>query len=168
MKRVIVALFLCVMLLAALTAVAEGKATKVFALGTSGYTIEIAESFVEGERTQEDIEDDMVAYMHSPDTLLDFDVYQFSKEGYPEGLVDFAQQEAEAYKATEIALDGEINGIAAAWYRAQEEYEEQTYTTLTYVLEDGDQYVEIAFWLDGETAEQEAQAIINTLTFTNR
>jgi hypothetical protein len=28
--------------------------------------------------------------------------------------------------------------------------------------------VEIAFWLDGETAEEEAQAIINTLTFVQR
>ena len=31
-----------------------------------------------------------------------------------------------------------------------------------------DQYVEIAFWLDGETAEAEAQEIISTLTFIHR
>lgn len=35
--------------------------------------------------------------------------------------------------------------------------------------DDGDhQYVEIAFWLDGETAEAEAQEIISTLTFIQR
>ena len=59
-------------------------------------------------------------------------------------------------------------GHDAAWYRAVETYDGAEYTTLTYVLEDGDQYVEIAFWLDGESAEQEAQAIINTLTFVTR
>ena len=56
----------------------------------------------------------------------------------------------------------------AAWYRATETYEGVEYTTLTYALEDGDQYVEIVFWLDGENAEQEAQAIIDTLTFVTR
>ena len=166
MNRKIIALALCLMLLAA-CAVAEAG-TKVFQLGTSAYTIEIAESFEEGERTEEDISDDLVAYMHSPDTLLDFDVYQFGKEGFPEKLADFAKEEAEEYNATEVVTEGNINGIDAAWYRATETYEDVEYTTLTYVLEDGDQYVEIAFWLDGENAEQEAQAIINTLTFVTR
>ena len=166
MNRKIIALALCLMLLAA-CAVAEAG-TKVFQLGTSAYTVEIAESFEEGERTEEDIADDMVAYMHSPDTLLDFDVYQFSKDGYPDDLAEFAQAEGEDYEAIEIVTDGEINGIAAAWYRAEETYDGVTYTTLTYVLEDGDDYVEIAFWLDGEDAEAEAQAIIETLTFVAR
>lgn len=143
-------------------------ATKEYQLGTSVYTIEIAESFEEGERSEEDVKDDMVAYMHSPDTLLDFDVYQFSKDGYPDTLAAFVEQEAAEYEAAEVVTDGSINGIDAGWYRATETYEDQEYATLTYVLEDGDQYVELAFWLDGETAEEEAQAIINTLTFVER
>ncbi len=168
MKRslIIIALALCLALLAA-CAVAE-TGTKVFQLGTSVYTVEIDESFVEGERSEEDIQDDMVAYMQSPNTLLDFDVYQFSKEGYPDTLAEFAAQEAEDYGAVEVVTDGEINGIAAAWYRAVEAYDDQEYATLTYVLEDGDEYVEITFWLDGEDAEQEAQAIIETLSFVTR
>ena len=168
MKRKIIALALCVALMALCAAVAETAGTKVFQLGTSVYTVEIPDSFVEGERTEEDIADDQVAYMHSPDTLMDFDVYQFSKEGCQEKLADYAKAEAEEYNATEIVTDGNVNGIDAAWYRAVETYEGAEYTTLTYVLEDGDQYVEIAFWLDGENAEQEAQAIINTLTFVTR
>lgn len=161
------ALVLCLILLAA-CAVAEEAATKPLRLGTSAYAVEIPESYVEGERTEEDIEDDMVAYLMSPDSLLDFDVYQFSKDGYPDTLAAFVEQEAAEYEAAEVVTDGSINGIDAGWYRATETYEDQEYATLTYVLEDGDQYVELAFWLDGETAEEEAQAIINTLTFVER
>ncbi len=109
----------------------------------------------------------MVAYMLSPDTPMDFDVYQFSKEGYPDSLADYAAQEAAEYEATEVET-GEVNGIAAAWYRATEAFDGLEYTTLTYVLEDGDDYVEIAFWLDGEDAEAQAKAIIETLTFVTR
>ena len=168
MKRRLIALALCVALMALCAAVAEKAGTKVYQLGTSVYTVEIPESFTEGELTEEDIADDQVAYMQSPDSLLDFDVYQFGKADYPEKLADYAAAEAKEYNATEVVTDGKINGIDAAWYRATETYEDVEYTTLTYVLEDGDQYVEIAFWLDGENAEQEAQAIIDTLTFVTR
>ena len=167
MKRTIIALTLCFALLV-VCAVAETAGTKVFQLGDSVYTVEIPESFVEGERTEEDIADDMVAYMHSPETLLDFDVYMFDKEGYPETIAEFVAQEAAEYKAVEVVTDGKVNGIDAGWYRATESYEGKDYTTLTYVLEDGVHYVEIGFWLDGETAEEEAQAIINTLSFVTR
>jgi hypothetical protein len=49
-----------------------------------------------------------------------------------------------------------------------ETYEGQEYATLTYVLEDGDDYVEVAFWLDGENAEAQARAIMETVTFVTR
>ena len=166
MNRKIIALALCLALLAA-CAVAEA-ATQLFQLGTSAYTIEIDADFVEGELTEEDIADDMVAYMQSPTTLLDFDVYQFAREGYPDTLAAFVEEEAADYDATEVVTDGNINGIDIAWYRATEEYEGQSYTTLTYVLEDGDDFVEITFWLDGEDAEAEADAIIHTLGFVTR
>lgn len=166
MRRIIIALTLCLMLLVT-CAVAEAG-TKVYQLGTSAYTIEIDESFVEGELTEDDLADDMVAYMESPDTLLDFDVYQFNKEGYPETIADFITEEAAEYEAAEVVTDDQINGIDIAWYRAVETYEDQEYATLTYVLEDGDDYVEITFWLDGEEAEEEAEAIMGTLSFATR
>ena len=166
MKRIAIALLLCLALLAT-CAVAEAAAKK-YRLGTSVYAIQIPESYIEGERTDEDVNDDMVSYMHSPDTLLDFDVYQFSKDGYPDALAGFLEQEATQFEATEIVTDGSINGIDVGWYRAVETYDGQEYATLTYVLEGGDDYVEIAFWLDGETAEEEAQAIINTLSIIVR
>ena len=68
----------------------------------------------------------------------------------------------------EVVYDSSVNGIDVAWYRAVETYDGKDYATLTYALEDGDSYVEIAFWLDGENAEAEAQAIIRTLGFVSR
>ena len=167
MKYKIIALAVCAMLLAA-CAVGEVTGTKVFQLGTSVYTIEIPDSFVEGERTEAETRDDMVAYMHSPNTLLDFDVYYFSKAGYPDTLAAFIEKEAADYKANEVVTDGNINGIDIGWYRAVETYEGQEYNTLTYAMEDNGSYVEIAFWLDGDNAETEAQTIINTLGFITR
>lgn len=134
-------------------------------LGTSNYCIAVDESFEAGELTEEDIADDMVAYFRSPDTLLDFDIYQFSKEGYPEALADYVKQEAEEYGAWAIGADMEINDIPVGMYRATETYEGKEYATATYVLEDGDQYVEITFWLDGGEAVIEAMEIIDTLTY---
>lgn len=140
----------------------------VYRLGTSVYTIRIPDSFTEGNRTEADIRDDMVAYMRSDETLLDFDVYQFTKEGRPDSLAAYAEQEAAEYNAFEVVTGKNINGIDVAWYRAKETYDGKEYTTLNYLFEDGDQYVEIAFWLDGETAEAEAQEIISTLAFIHR
>lgn len=140
----------------------------VYRLGTSVYTIRIPDSFTEGNRTEADIRDDMVAYMRSDETLLDFDVYQFTKEGRPDSLAAYAEQEAAEYNAFEVVTGKNINGIDVAWYRAKETYDGKEYTTLNYLFDDGDQYVEIAFWLDGETAEAEAQEIISTLAFIHR
>ncbi len=162
MKYRMILIALCLLLTAC--AVAESPETKEYQLGTSAFTIRIPVSFVEGERTEADIRDDMVAYMHSEETLLDFDVYHFSKEGYPDTLAAFAETEAAQYKATEVVTDEKINGIDAGYYRAVETYEGKEYSTLTYVLEDSGSYVEIAFWLDGENAEAEAKAIMNTLS----
>ena len=163
MKRNHLIFVLCLSVITLFIATGMAAGTKTFNLGTSSFTIEILESYVEGERTQEDIADDMVAYMKSADTLLDFDVYQFSKEGYPDTLAGFATQEGGKYKATEIKTDDKIGDIPVAWYRAVETFDGQQYNTITYIIEDGNDYLEVSFWLDGENAEQEAKAIIETL-----
>ena len=140
-------------------------ATKLLRLGTSPFTMDVPASFTEGEVTQEDIEDDMVAYYYSPETMLDFDVYQFNKDGYPNDLAVYAQEEADGYNSvSELVTDGEINGIPAAWYRTVEAYKDTEFNTLTYILDAGDEYVEVVFWLDGENADTEADAIIRTLS----
>jgi len=148
-----------------LSAEAETE-TRVFQLGTSIYTIEIPVSFVEGEKTEEGISQGMVAYMHSDETSLDFDVYQFPKKGLPDSLAVYCEGEAAHSQAFEVKTGEEINGIATAWYRAKETFEGQEYTTLNYLFDGGDQYVEITFWLDGETAEEEVQTMLSTLAST--
>lgn len=138
--------------------------TRTLRLGTSPFTVTAPAGFVEGEMTQEDIEDDQVAYYYSNDTQLDFDVYQFSKDGYPDMLAEYAEDEISGYnEVTDLVTDGEINGIPAAWYRTVEEYQDVAFNTLTYILDAGNEYVELVFWLDGETADAEADAIIRTL-----
>ena len=143
----------------------ETTATKTIMLGSSSYGIVVPESFEEGEVTEEEREDDMVSYYHSEETQMDFDIYQFAKDGYPEKLSDFVQQEAEEYEATEVVTDDTINGITIAHYRSIEDYDGVDYPVITYAFENGEnEYIEIAFWLDGENAEAEAGAIINSLT----
>ena len=86
-------------------AVAE---TRLLRLGSSLFAVSIPTSFVTGELTEEDIADDQVAYYHSDETLLDFDIYQFSKEGYPDTLAEFVTAEAAEYDAAEIVTDAEL------------------------------------------------------------
>lgn len=164
-KGIVIALILAMVLTCAF---ASAATVKDFQLGSSAFTVAIPESFAEGSRTEEDIRDGMVAYMSSDETMLDFDIYQFSKEGLPDSLAAYAELEAAEYNALEVVTGEKINGIDAAWYRAKETYEGNEYATLNYLFEDEDSYVEIVFWLDGETAEAEAQEIINTLALIQK
>lgn len=143
---------------------AVNAATRVLRLGSSPFTIVVPAGFVEGEMTQEDIEDDQVGYYYSNETLLDFDVYQFSKDGYPNDLAVYTEEEISGYNSvSDLVTDGAVNGVPAAWYRTVETYQDAEFNTLTYILDGGDEYVEVCFWLDGESADAEAKAIIDTL-----
>lgn len=143
---------------------AEAAQTMELRLGTSPFVMTVPASFTEGEMTEEDIADDQVAYYWSEDTLVDFDVYQFSKEGYPDTLADFVTQEAAEYNASEIVTDATINDIPVGYYRSVEESEGVSYNVITYAFEGDGEYVEVAFWLDGDNAEEIAAGIINTLS----
>ena len=166
-KRTIV-VTLCLALLLAAVPCALGETTsgmRWLRLGTTPLMVKVDDGFTFGEMTEADILDDQVAYLFSDETALDFDVYQFAKDGLPAALSDYAAQEASEYAGvTEVVTDDEINGIPVAWYRAVEEYDEAEYDTITYVMDAGDQYVEIVFWLDGEDANAEAEAIMSTLS----
>ena len=137
--------------------------TRTISLGSSAFSLTVPADFTEGKMTAGDIVDDQVAYYRSEATLMDFDVYQFPKDGYPDTLAEFITEEAAEYNGTDIVTDGEINGITVASYRSVEESEGVLYNVITYAFEDNGQYVEVAFWLDGLTAEAEAEAIISTL-----
>jgi hypothetical protein len=138
--------------------------TRVLQLGTSAFSITIPAHFVEGEITEEDKADDQVAYYYSDATLIDFDVYQFSKEGYADTLAAFVAEEAADNDASEVVTDAEINGIPVGYYRSVGESDGVEYDVITYAFEDNGEYLEIDFWLDGDTAQAEVDAIIQTLT----
>ena len=139
------------------------ESTKTLQLGSSSYTIEIPESYEEEELSEEDIQKSMVAYVKSEEFDMDFDVYQFGKGGLPETTAELAEEEDELYDTYEIMTDLEINGIEVACCRAIETDEGKDYDTLTYYLDDGDTYVQVEFWLDGDNAEELSDMIISTL-----
>ncbi len=137
---------------------------KEISLGTSRFTMLVPDDYRLGEITDADIADDQVAYWYSDASLLDFDVYQFSKEGCAPTLAEYVVEESAAYPAvSELVTDGEINLIPVAWYRAVDECDEGEYDTITYIIDSGDEYVEVVFWLDGPTAEAEADYMIHNL-----
>ena len=131
-------------------------------LGTSDLYVTAAKAYEKGEMLRADTDECQVAYFCSEETTLDFDVYYWAK-GTEESLESNAAEEAAAFETE--AADREINGIATKYYYAEEqvEGEETSYRTLTYIIDDGEYLAEIVFWLDGETAEAEAEAIISSL-----
>ena len=143
---------------------AESAGTKALRLGSSLYSVQIAREFSTLPISNEDWEDDMVACYHNETTLLDFAVYQFSKEGYPETLEEFVEEEAEEYEASEVVTGESVNGIPVGYYRSMDEYGGVFRDGLTYAFENGDEYIEIDFWFIGYHAENEMQEIIDSLT----
>jgi hypothetical protein len=126
-------------------------------LGTTGYIIGIPSDYYNGEVTKEDRKDDQIAYYKSDDHLMDFDVYQFEKEGMT--LREYAESEAEEYKADKIE-EVTYNGISMMLYYSQEEYEGKSYRVSNYIFENDTDFVELSFWLDGDDAEDIVQQIL--------
>ena len=132
----------------------------IIALGTSSLKIALPCVYVKGEISAEDTDENQVAYYYSEECTVDFDVYQWAKaEG--ETLADAVNEEAVEFEAE--ASMTEINGIEIAYYNATEESEGVAYNTVTFIVEDGDDFVEIVFWLDGENATDIVDAIIGSI-----
>lgn len=161
MKKLLALVVALMVALSMVSAFAEG--TQEIALGTSGFSVIAPASYVKGEITAEDTDESQVAYYLSEESTLDFDIYQWVKaEG--ETLEGIATAEAAEYGAEVVAT--EVNGIAVYSYSAEEESEGTTYQTVSCLMENGDVVAEIVFWLDGENAVAEADAIMATLTVT--
>ena len=146
-------------------ALTEGAAApgKDVEIGSTGFHISIPEDYAEVELTEKDIADDMIAYYRSDSNAMDFDIYQFPTDG--QSYMDYARTEAAEYgvKADDVE-DWQINGIDIAKYYSTEEYDGESYPCVTWIFEAGDDFLEIAFWLDGEGAEDLADRIIFSLT----
>lgn len=143
---------------AAAQAVAESLRQRPFAidvaLGETGYSIQ-APAFYYGDL---DGSEDLIAYLKSDFTTMDFDVYAWEAE---EGdtLASYAEEEAMGREVTTVT----INDVEICYYMDEEEDAGESYTTKTCIVYNDGHFAELVFWLDGDTAVEEADAILNTI-----
>ncbi|MER2152289.1 MAG: hypothetical protein ABS900_11805, partial [Candidatus Limivicinus sp.] len=123
----------------------------------------VPHAYRNGEVTIEEVQASQVAYYFSPDSDMDFDIYQFFRPDPEMSLEAFTKKTAEDFNGRKARVR-KINGIEVGTYLSREVYDGIEYDVMTALIEDGDDYVEIVFWLDGENAEQEATDILNTLS----
>ena len=143
-----------------LTLTVQAAKTGAIRLGTSSLYVTPAKAYQAGEISAEDTDENQVGYFRSDETTVDFDVYMWAKA---EGETLSAAAAAEAAEYGAEAQETAYNGIKVAYYYAEEESDGETYQTVTYIAEDGDFFVELVIWLDGETANEEAAQIIGSL-----
>lgn len=154
MKKIIV---LTLVLAFALSLAACGKA-KTTQLGASDFTIDLPNGY---KATEDDFDEDQIAYFYKDDNSIDFDVYQWEK-----GDQYTLESEAKAFAAYygTVAEAVTINGINGWKYVSEEEFEGATYTVINYMIGDDKYIVEICFWTVNNDAENKAvEEIIGTL-----
>ena len=154
MKRIV-----CLLLLAALcicmVACSSDKYTKI---GTSEFSIILPEGYVE---TEDELAEDQIAFYFKDDKSIDFDVYQWDKEG-KYVLEEEAEYFASEYKSG--AEKVEINGINGMKYVSKEMFEDNEYTVVNYMFEDENSIIELSFWtIDTEEEYKAVDEIINTI-----
>ena len=135
----------------------EEKPLTDISLGTSGFIISIPSDYYNGEVTKDDRKDDQIAYYKSDEHLMDFDIYQFEKEGMT--LKGYAESEADEYKADKVE-EVVYNGVSMMLYYSKEEYEGKSYRVSNYIFENDTDFVELSFWLDGDDAEDIVEQIL--------
>ena len=149
---------LLALVLALVMSLAACANTKPTQLGTSDFSIVLPDGYAS---TEDDFDEDQVAYFYKDDNSIDFDVYQWEK-GDEYTLESEAKYFAAEYGATAEAVT--VNGIGGYKYVSTEEYEGNTYTVVNYMFEDDTYIVEISFWTINTEAEYTAvNEIINTL-----
>jgi hypothetical protein len=158
MKKITI---LALVLIFALTLSACGNAAEnkePTQLGTSAFSIVLPKGYAQ---TEDDMDEDQIAYYYKDDKSIDFDVYQWDKGD------NFTLESEANYYAAEYGTTAEavtVNGIKGYKYVSSEEYEGNTYTVANYMFEDDVYIVELCFWTVG-TAEEYAAVdeILNTL-----
>jgi len=126
---------------------------KTVPIGTTGYYVVVPADYVPGELTEEDRQDDMVAYYRSDEHLMDFDIYQFAKDG--QTLEEYAAKEAAEFGADKTDTV-EFNGIPFVFYVSREQFDGVVYPAANFLFDTGDGFGEVVFWLDSEDGGEEA------------
>ena len=148
-------LTLVLMLVLALAACGNTKPTQ---LGTSDFSIVLPDGYAS---TEDDFDEDQVAYFYKDDNSIDFDVYQWAK-GDEYTLESEANYFAAEYGTTAKAVT--VNGINGWKYISAEDFEGNIYTVVNYMFEDDTYIVELSFWtIDTEAEYTAVDEIINTL-----
>ncbi|SDA31874.1 hypothetical protein SAMN02910447_03453 [Ruminococcus sp. YE71] len=135
-----------------------------FQLGASGYAMNVPQSYKNGDVTMDELQGNQIAYYYSPNSDMDFDIYEFPKPDPEMSLKDFLEKTAADFSGTDTQYR-KINGIDVGSYKSKETYDGVEYDVLVALAEEDDEYIEVVFWLDGETAEKEAEDILNSLTY---
>ena len=131
-------------------------------IGTTGYIITVPSDYFEADVTQEERRDDMIAYYKSDEHLMDFDVYQFDKNG--KSLEEYTAEESKEYGAEDFETV-KINDTDLTLYYSEEKYDNQSYRVANYIFVAGDDFGELSFWLDGEDAMALTDGIISSLKY---
>ena len=127
-------------------------------IGTSEFSIILPEGYAE---TEDDFEEDQIAYYFKDDQSIDFDVYLWDKEG-KYTLNEEAEYFASEYNAT--AEEIEINGISGMKYISKEVFDDNEYTVANYMFEDEKSIIELSFWtIDTEEEYKAVDEIIGTI-----
>ena len=154
MKKIAI-LTLALVFVLALVACGNTKPTQ---LGTSDFSIVLPKGYAS---TDDDFDEDQVAYFYKDDNSIDFDVYQWEK-GDEYTLESEANYFAAEYGTTAEAVT--VNGNSGWKYISTEDFEGNTYTVVNYMFEDDTYIIEISFWTINTEAEYKAvNEIINTL-----
>ena len=154
MKKIL-AFVLLVVLCFSMVACESNRYTKI---GTSDFSIILPEGYAE---TEDDFEEDQIAYYFKNVDSIDFDVYQWDKEGKYT-----LKEDAEFYAAeyNSVAEEVEINGIGGMKYISKEVFEGNEYTVVNYMFEDEESIIELCFWtIDTEEEYMAVDEIINTI-----
>ena len=157
MKKIL-SVLLALAMIAALAACGNTAPEKT-QMGTSKVYVVLPEGFVE---TEDEFDEDQVAYYHKDDQSIDFDVYQWAKGD------EYVLESEAAYFAAEYGATAEavtVNGVSGMKYISTEAYGEYEYTVINYMFDDGENIVELCFWTINTEEELAAvDAIINTVT----
>ena len=154
MKKLL-ALILIAVLCFSVVACGGNKYTQI---GSSDYSIILPEGYA---ATNDDYEEDQIAYYFKDVDSIDFDVYQWDKEG-KYTLKEEAQYFAAEYNA--VPEEIEINGINGMKYVSKETFDDNEYTVVNYMFEDEKNIIELCFWtIDTEEEYKAVDEIINTI-----
>lgn len=158
-KRFVIVTIALILILFLILILVVKKDNNLTQIGSSNYYIEIPQGY---KLTEDDFDEDQIGYYYKDDNSIDFDVYQWSKEGIYT-LKEEANYFASLYNTT--ATDIEINDISGMKYISKEAYDGYEYTVINYMFEDEENIIELSFWtINNQKELNDVENIINSLT----